>query len=448
MITPSSATTARPARRVSVSPQGLICIYTTLIIFSGELGQSDAENDISARSTVILRPSDAYDLEQVFFGDEPAPNSRRSSQRRRKSTDSSPSPMSARLGERFPSLTRRWKHRKQDSKLAESGLQISTSSRPPSTRSSSFTSSMFQTFDQTEASPKSRKLSGGEASIPTSPIEITRADLDEPFDREKLASTPLLPPMMTAIHHEDVPAASPLQSPTIAESGASFSSPNSPLGTPQLRGLSSPPLSSKPSISSFTRARAGTLPTSTSSPIDISTLILANPNDKWAQKLGHANFNIEPEPYLPEICNAESCRQLVSDWELARIHYFRHQHRTIEHFGMNSKTYKLTEEKWAEIDAQWKKNNDFATQLAAKCSNDAVPITPTEPAPIVAMPALHNEAKFPKLGDQDIVGPMVQVAARIQSPPRRNPGFLKLFNDIKIPTSLFGRPRNRSPTMQ
>jgi hypothetical protein len=172
-------------------------------------------------------------------------------------------------------------------------------------------------------------------------------------------------------------------------------------------------------------------------------LFIADPTDEWSIKLGHANYSIFPEPYLPEVCDALSCRQLVVDWELARTNYFRHKHRTIEHYGSNSKTFKLTEQKWAHIEALWRKNNDCAAAEAARTSTDAHPITPTEPAPLTIMPTLddpRSEGKFPKLGDQDIVGPMEQIAARAQ-PLARQSNVAKFFSNI------FGRPgRSRSAT--
>jgi len=266
-----------------------------------------------------------------------------------------------------------------------------------------------------------------EVSTPVSPIDICRPEELKPIDREALASTPLLPPMMNVWQDESC-VQSPLQSPSIADPNKTFSTISSPADTPLLRGLPSPVLSTKPSVASFHRPRTSTLPPAS----DIPPLLIADPTDEWSIKLGHANYSIFPEPYIPEVCNAETCRQLVSDWQVARTNFFRHQHRTIEHYGSNSKTFKLTEQKWAETEAQWRKNNDLATAEAARNSTSAVPITPTEPAPLTMMPALNNsdsEGKFPKLGDQDIVGPMVQIAARVQALPRQGT-VVKFFNNI------------------
>ena len=62
-------------------------------------------------------------------------------------------------------------------------------------------------------------------------------------------------------------------------------------------------------------------------------------------------------PYLPETIDVESYKQLRANWDLARCNYARHLVRADEHYGATSKIYKLTEEKWAEVDEQWKRCN-------------------------------------------------------------------------------------------
>ena len=164
--------------------------------------------------------------------------------------------------------------------------------------------------------------------------------------------------------------------------------------------------------------------------------MLTDPNDKWAIKLGHANFTITPEPYVPEVCDTASLRQLFADWEQARCNFTKHLVRTGEHFGVTSKTYMLTEQKWAEIDALWRSNNDQAIARAAERGEELEPTSPCEPAPLSKMPTLDNpnsEGKFPKLGDEDIVGPMVQVAAQVPPPSPRKRDIFKAL------TSIFGR---------
>jgi hypothetical protein len=165
--------------------------------------------------------------------------------------------------------------------------------------------------------------------------------------------------------------------------------------------------------------------------------------DEWSIKLGHANFTITPEPYVPDVCDGQACCQLFADWEQARANYFRHKHRTIEHYGVNSKTFKFTEQKWAGIDTQWRKNNEALTRMIASKSSDDVPTTPTEPALLTTIPTLNDprsEGKFPKLGDQDIVGPMEQIAARVQDTLPQQGKMITFFK------SIFRGGRSRSAT--
>lgn len=175
--------------------------------------------------------------------------------------------------------------------------------------------------------------------------------------------------------------------------------------------------------------------------------MLNDPDDKWADVLSHANFTILPEPYLPEEHDESSLRQLFTDWEQARCNFTKHLVRTGEHFGVTSKHYKLTEEKWAEIDALWKA---YHTAVNKSVFGEEIATEPTatiEPAPLVKMPTLNDlngEGKFPKLGDEDIVGPMVQFAAQVQKqkPQSRKRAFLQFFRDIKFPGSFLGRSQS------
>jgi hypothetical protein len=398
-------------------------LYTDLLVSLNNCKTAD----IGSSNTPLFEKSNLYDLESGFFGDEYEISPPRAL-KRQKSGDSPIGNLSSRIGDRFPSFSSRWMHRRPGPVIT-SGVQSSSSSYPPSSRSSSLTSNTFSGFDQTEPLHVTPPLSvAADLSAPVSPIDISRPEQTEPVDQEIFASTPLLPPMMNGLMEDENSVQSPLQSPTMADPNKTFSIISTPAGTPILRGMPSPSLSTKPSFASFHKSRTATLPLSS----DIPPLFINDPNDEWSIKLGHANYSIHPEPYIPDVCNAKSCRQLVTDWELARTNFFRHKHRTIEHYGANSKTFKLTEQKWAEIDAQWRKNNDLATAEAARYSTDAVPLTATEPAPLTTMPALddsRSEGKFPTLGDQDIVGPMVQIAARTQAHPRQGT-VVKFFNNI------------------
>ncbi|OCL12375.1 hypothetical protein AOQ84DRAFT_227753 [Glonium stellatum] len=384
----------------------------------------------------------SYDLADGCFADD-SEYATQHMAKRQKSGDSPVSSIANKIESRFPSLSRRLKDRKKSSGLSITS-KTGTPARVPSTRSSSITSSINRGLDQSEKlSPSTPARSSNERLNETShssPIDIIRPNsngsyLPESIDRERLISTPLLPPMMVKLRTASLPTQSPLQSPTVADS---YSTGNTPVGTPPGPGLHTPPLSSKPSASSLKASRPGHL---VASP-EIPPIIMADPNDEWSNKLGHANFTIYPEPYVPDFCDTASCRRLFADWEQARRNFTKHQVRTGEHFGVTSKTYMLTEQKWAEIDAEWKKSNDIAISKAAEIGQEPGPSSPSEPAPLIKMPSLNDpksEGKFPKLGDEDIVGPMVQIASQVQQRPSRKRAFFKFFSDMKLPGSFLGR---------
>lgn len=404
---------------------------------------SGDEGDHSTRTTVLLRDSHFYDLDSELFGDEnDAARSR--ALKRQKSSDSPLQSFSfgSKLGERFPSFSKRWRDRKPAKLVTGLGIQSVPASRPASSRTSSIGSSHhFQSFDQNDEIPATPAMSyAGDISTPVSPIDIVRP-MELPRQESAFATTPLLPPMMNASADKEADVQSPLQSPTFADPDKTMSmvSIGTPAHTPQLQARTSvctPALSTKPSMASLSRTRTNTLPPPAT--MDMPLLLIADPNDEWSLKLGHANFTISPEPYLPEISNTQTCRELFSDWETARANYFRHKHRVVEHYGGNSKTFKLTEQKWAAIDAEWRKNHDLSSLLAGYRSTDALPIMPAEPTMLTMIPTLNDPrsaGKFPKLGDQDIVGQMVQIAPQPQV-SRKFSSFIK---------TMFGG-RSRSAT--
>ncbi|KAF2142338.1 uncharacterized protein K452DRAFT_308029 [Aplosporella prunicola CBS 121167] len=405
-----------------------------------------------------------YDLSDSYSADE-FEMPRRTSKRRRSGVESPVNSIASRFGERFPSLTRRWKNRSRaGSMLSRENTRTSTStpsgyaSTPSgyaSSRSSSMTGSAIPSF--TSFSTSETELAGSprdsvvheeyeeeedELILLPPPIDMVSPVLaEDPIDRNALASTPLLPPMMVEKRSpKETPLQSPLQSPSIAADSSAFSAMNSPLGTPQPPHVQTPPLSTKASIASFRHGRPGQLV-----PVaDIPPMMIADEHDEWSIKLGHANFTIYPEPYMPEVCDADACRELFANWEQARCNFTKHQVRTGEHFGVTSKTYQLTEEKWAEIDAEWKRNHDAAAARAAELGLDRADCpTPNEPAPLMKMPSLNDAqgaGKFPKLGDEDIVGPMVQIAARIpHTRPSKKAALLKFIGDLKLPGAVIGR---------
>jgi hypothetical protein len=279
-------------------------------------------------------------------------------------------------------------------------------------------------------------------AIAPSPIDIAKANAPdqsvEQVEAERYATTPLLPPMLVTTRFDDVPTQSPLQSPSVAMADPMQSIVTTPVDSPPMRAYPTPPLSTKASIASFKVARQSPLVPSA----DIPPIMLADPDDKWALTLGHDNFTIHPEPYMPHVCDAASLKQLFANWEQARHNFTKHQVRMAEHNGPTSKVYLLCEQKWAEIDAVWKRNNDLATSRATGLGEEAEPSSPLEPAPLSKMPTLNDpksDGKFPKLGDEDIVGPMVQIASPIlqRTPPRKR-AFFKFLADLKFPASFLG----------
>ncbi|KAH9881352.1 hypothetical protein IAQ61_000076 [Plenodomus lingam] len=369
--------------------------------------------------------------------------------KRHRSLEASAHSIAGKLGRRFPSLSRKVRDRSSTlSKVARSA----TPSRVPSTRSSSLAGSIHHasTVDLTEeyASPTpvsplaSREQVDDEVPTPMA-IDIAKAnaiEIDvEEIERERYATTPLLPPLLVNCRNEgrndDLPTSSPLQSPSVAD--ATQSAAWTPVGTPPQSAFPTPPLSSKPSIASFKATRNGY-----STATDIPPMMLPDQSDTWAFRLGHANFTILPEPYVPEVCNAGSVKELLNDWTQARLNYAKHQVRTAEHYGVTSKHYLLTEQKWAEIDAKWKENHELAKSHAVAIGQDLEPTSPTEPGPLSKMPTLNDPkgaGKFPKLGDEDIVGPMQQAAALLPRTPSRKRAFFKFLSDLRFPGTFLGR---------
>lgn len=374
--------------------------------------------------------------------------------KRRCSAESSAQSVTHKLERSFPSFSRKLRERKRSSTL-NGKSRSAPPSRVSSMRSSSITSSVHQAqgYDSMELlPPKSTSASTSREqlaeSIASSPIDIVKAnalemDVDD-IESERFATTPLLPPLLVKTRFEEAPSHSPLQSPKTVQVDPLQSLVSTPVGTPASRAYPTPPLSTKASIASFKTSRLSPLVPSN----EIPSLALADPDDKWALVLGHNNFTIHPEPYVPEVCDAAALRQLFADWEQARCNFTKHQVRMAEHNGPTSKAYLLCEKKWSEIDGEWKKNNDLANLRATAMGQEPEPASPMEPAPLSKMPTLNDpksEGKFPKLGDEDIVGPMVQIAASPllqQRTPQRKRAFFKFLSDLKFPAAFLGRSSN------
>lgn len=373
---------------------------------------------------------------------------------KQRSTESALQGVSNRLS-RFPSLSKRWKRKS----AAGPKLSIITHHDFAASRTSSVNSLQL-------ISPALSAISKHESHLPSSPLQMAFEDGASDYGAKAIevdpiptnvkedqgqATTPLLPPMMTIGHCSDNSLVqSPLQSPTVAEAPI-FPSSATPTTTPRVGMLPSPPLSAKPSLSSM-QPRSGA-PTMTVPTADIPPMkMLDDHDDEWSQRLGHANFNIHPEPYLPDESDIEAYRQLRANWDLARHNYGKHLARTGEHYGTTSKIYILTEEKWAAVDAQWKKYNQIMSSAVGpiiarlsdgdtdKSGSLASSAVLEKPLTRVIVPQIDDSTgKFPQMGDEDIIGPMAFAPARFhqvvigpnaqaRSPKKRN--FLRFISDI------------------
>ena len=373
--------------------------------------------------------------------------------KRRCAEEISPSAVQSRLSNRFPSLTRKWKGRRDNrsSSITDGTESTRTRSRASSLRSPSLLEGKVDPYDRRDTPmPPTPSQSGILEHIedPSSSMTDLTKDVDSIKEdelsecdklSEKLTRTPLLPPVM-AINNANEPVQSPLQSPKVEDAP---SVPQSPFESPSAHyGLPSPPLSTKPSIASFHHR-----PIAPSS--EIPVIRLADPRDAWAVKLGHANFTITPEPYQPPSpTTLAACQQLWMDWNKAQRKFKQHLARTGDVYNTTSKVYQMTVEKWLAIDATWKQYHEQALAAMVQDPQDAMQLSlpslsqePTSPTVGAPIDSTQSEGKFPALGDKGIVGPMEQVKPP-SSPPRsptKKRGFWKFLQGV-IPSSVaFGR---------
>ncbi|KAL2270646.1 hypothetical protein VTJ83DRAFT_17 [Remersonia thermophila] len=261
-------------------------------------------------------------------------------------------------------------------------------------------------YDSVPATPALSFYESCESIPLPSPLESEPATLGMQVERDRVtATTPLLPPLMTetpAAYH--APAASlqtsPLQSPS-----------TTPFPVPDLASVKAsyptPPLSSRTSLSSLQRvtvlSNVSDVPTPPQLPP--APCLLDYLQDAWSDRLGHANFTIEPQPYTPDAADLAALQTFRADRALARTNYAKHLARTGEHYGSTSKTYALTEAKWAEIEREWQRHeDDLVARLGHHCREEdhrAPPMPLSLPRGL-----LSDDGKFPELGDVDIVGPM------------------------------------------
>ncbi|KAK4184145.1 hypothetical protein QBC35DRAFT_67139 [Podospora australis] len=360
-----------------------------------------------------------YDLGSLSDGDfNGSPRLRK----RRQGSDAGFSGWSTRIGTRLQNLPR-WRSSStsrrmnlsfspgSDPALAEQRPRASFS-RAASSRSSSVSAPAAAVARVQEASlPATPALSYYESTesivSPPSPRETSPLAFGKSLERDRvMATTPLLPPLMTAnMPSHTQPQSlqpSPLQSPTIVPSPV----PELPLSLP----YPTPPLSAK---ASYTSLRRGTI-SSTFNDIPSPVLCILDNPDSWADRLGHANFTIEPKPYVPEKADLATFQAFRSDWNLARTNYAKHLVRTGEHYGATSKTYALTEAKWVEIEQSWQRAEEDLVRLLAQSGNGDSSVishlrrTTEEMLPATIPRMLSDHGKFPELGDLEIVGPMMR----------------------------------------
>lgn len=419
-------------------------------------------------TSALERPSLDYSLADGLHSDSEGPL-RLSKVRRAAGAvgDSPVGKLANRIGSRLPSLSLR-QRAPSIPPVRTPSLRSSPTSRAPSrtnsyrmsTRNPSFTAPSFAAHLEGQdqdvqripgmSSPPSTPLRAEMEHEPREPvlsmdIPIQSPVAEEPIDRKALASTPLLPsPMLERRPSDHDKIQSPLQSPTVADSPIFSFTGMSPASAPVLPSYPTPPLSTKPSFASF-----GGMQSSQILPLPDNSLAALRIENKWGGKLGHANFVVYPTPYMPEHCDSTSCKRLVEEWEEARKQFINHAARTSEHYGQTSHIYKLTEQKWAEIDALWRSNHESAVEQAKKAEKprgespheverDYQPLA--EPMSLSKLPSLsdpENSGKFPKLEDGDIVGPMVQYA-QINTQVSRRTAVLKFFKDLRFPGNTLG----------
>ncbi|KLO88874.1 uncharacterized protein LW93_12289 [Fusarium fujikuroi] len=424
----------------------------------------NSSEDVMFHGDIVRDYDIDYDMGFLSDGDTPV------DERSRKKRSGSESPfagLTSRIGARFPSLTRWNPNTRRGNPMLSPSTELSLESvvlsGGPSSRSSSMSApsrpGQEHMLENTGLPTPAVSYYGSTESINLpAPIDIEKAQaLVEQADLERergLATTPLLPPLMTS-PLSGPPPESPLQSPTIAPPSATTEVP-SPV--PSATQFPRPSLSTKPSVSSF---RFG----SNSPEVPIPLPSILQEHDEWSDRLGHANFTITPQPYQPETVNMEALQQLRNDWDAARCNYTKHLVRTGENYGETSKIYALTEAKWADIERRWRSTHDGLMSEIVQATSSAPGSTSASrsrsrgrgrsansggsilgrPPPMddvfagmqwkrledglpSAIPRLVDaDGKFPSRGDEDIVGPMQrdEVMLRTHSEERKGARFWK-----------------------
>ncbi|KAJ6092962.1 hypothetical protein N7486_008251 [Penicillium sp. IBT 16267x] len=379
----------------------------------------------------IMDPTDGYDLSDTGRDFAPSPKKCRSDSLSMKGV--------SRISSHISTISTRWMSKRTSS--PERDFPDDLRSRANSAASSALASPALCPINRIDSIPPSPARTIFEDRMSdsgTRPIDITLANSMSQDDNDLQATTPLLPPFMG----EDPTSAiasrvqSPLQSPSIADVSVSDSPKYVVCSESRFAAIPSPSLSSRPSIASMRRPRASTISRAVSG--EAAPFMLSDPNDEWANKLGHANFTIQPEPYEPTTCDMDNLHLFRADWDLARCNFAKHLVRTGEHYGATSNIFKLTGEKWEFLNRQWRQQHDALLNQLEMIDGVALTLTQSNLNRCeqeVRIPRLHDNDKFPEMGDEDIVGPMAVAPAanisgfcRTKSLKKRN--FFKFFQDL------------------
>ncbi|PFH59788.1 hypothetical protein XA68_11896 [Ophiocordyceps unilateralis] len=398
-----------------------------------------------------------YDMGFLSDGDSAAATDPRQPLKKRVADGSSPfAGLTSRIGSRLPAI-KRWRSNRRANAVSSPLTDLSLEnvfSRGPSSRSSSLSASNQQTTperlsDMPPASsmPSSSTISYFDSSenlSGSSLVDMTPEDQSNLERDRSMATTPLLPPLLTDPLGKP-PQESPLQSPTVAPTpAAAAAAPPPPPPLPAPAGLSPPPLSSRPSLTSLRQVSS-----STTAELPLPLPAILQEHDEWSDRLGHANFTITPLPYELETLSNETVSRFRDDWDAARVNYTKHLVRTGEHYGQTSKIYALTEAKWAETERRWKGFYDDMIRQSSRSAPDSgnpsrshsrgrgrgrssssVPVIgrlhssddvlagldwrrmdDCLPSAVPRMlESLDAQGKFPCRGDEDIVGPMQRAA--------------------------------------
>ncbi|KAE8144905.1 hypothetical protein BDV25DRAFT_134264 [Aspergillus avenaceus] len=372
---------------------------------------------------------DEYDLTDVGMDIRHSPKKRRS--------DSVSAKGLSRIGSRISTISNRWKPRQgSDGFDSFDGYSIRSRTNSASSTLAGPTIIPISRVNSATVPPSPARTIFEErmSESGAQPIDIAKANRHSQDDEDSgpQATTPLLPPFMGDEPTYPVTSRvhSPLQSPSVAN--MSEEALDRAAQESRLASLPSPPLSTKPSVASFNRPRASTARTLSG---DAPPYLLSDPNDEWAKRLGHANFTIQPEPYVPEVYDLESFRELRAQWDLAQCNFAKHLVRTGEHYGVTSNIFKMTEEKWDAVNNEWKHHHEMMLSQLESMDGCRLQLDESycDPCEQVKIPPLHDE-KFPDLGDGEIVGPMKIAPATSGSglcrtrSLKRN--FLRFFQDL------------------